>query len=86
MGEPCGVVFRLGVNTPATCALRPNHPGGHRTWQQVADEREEAIEALTTSARVVHDLHKWKGPLQGCSNPMCMANQVALNKARGTHG
>ena len=46
---PCGAVFRIGVNTPASCALRFNHPGHHRNWQQVADERTEFLEALRSA-------------------------------------
>lgn len=48
----CSAVFRVGHNSPATCALRFNHPGPHRDWRQVADDREELLEALRAFVEV----------------------------------
>lgn len=74
--KPCGAVFRVGANTPAGCALRFNHLGLHRTWQQVADDREalearlsRAVETLSQvehSVRVILD-NRARCPLCECT-------------------
>jgi hypothetical protein len=49
--KPCGAVFCVGANAPASCALRFNHLGPHRAWTQIADDRDELLEALRAFVR-----------------------------------
>jgi hypothetical protein len=70
------------------CALRKGHQGPHRDWREVADEREELLEALARICARAVASHEESSGIMFSRVPAALLEQAraAIARAEGREG